>query len=137
MEEIMLKKIMQLSVFAVLCAVLTGCHSFNNNHRTVMDYANHFIDSGLKVDVVQPLFPYFNSEIAVSMKISGKEIGIYKYNINVAKQRQRLEQIIEDKCVFVEGMKYPVMVNGTFMLLGYEVNPQRDRIIEVFEAFPN
>lgn len=133
----MLKKIMQSFVFVLFAAILAGCNSFNNNHRTVMDAANHFIDSGMQVDVVQPLFPYFNSEIAVSMKISGKEIGIYKYNINVPKQRQRLEQIIDSKCVYVEGMKYPVIVNGTFMLLGYEVNPQRDRIIEVFNSFPN
>lgn len=133
----MLKKIMQSFILVLFAAILAGCHSFNNNHRTVMDAANHFIDSGMKVDVIQPLFPYFNSEIAVSMKISGKEIGIYKYNINVPKQRQRLEQIIDSKCVYVEGMKYPVIVNGTFMLLGYEVNPQRDRIIEVFNSFPN
>ena len=133
----MFKKSIKLFLFALLGAVLAGCHSFNNNHRTVMDAANHFIDSGMQVDVIQPLFPYFNSEIAVSMKISGKEIGIYKYNINVPKQRERLEQIIDSKCVYVEGMKYPVIVNGTFMLLGYEVNPQRDRIIEVFKSFPN
>lgn len=133
----MLKKSIKLFLFMFIAAVLTGCHSFNNNHRTVTDAVNHFIDSGIKIDVIQPLYPYFNSEIAVSMKISGKEIGIYKYNANVQKQRERLEQIIDSKCVYVEGMKYPVLVNGTFMLLGYEVNPQRDRIIEIFRSFPN
>lgn len=133
----MLKKIMLTLIFGTAMLLISGCNSFNNNHRTVMDAANFFIDNGMQVDVIQPLFPYFDSEIAVSLKISGKEIGIYKYNINVLKQRARLEHIIDTGCVYVEGMKYPVLVNGTFMLLGYEVNPQRDKIIEIFESFPN
>ena len=87
--------------------------------------------------IILGAYPYFNSNNALSLKIDGKEIGIYKYNINVPKQRERLETIHDNRCVYVEGMKYPVLVNGTFMLLGYEVNPQRDRIIELFESFPN
>ena len=133
----MLKKISLLSALFVMLLFICGCHSFKNNHRPVMDMVNYFIDSGIQPDVIQPLFPYFGAEIAVSMKIKGKDIGIYKYNINVQKQRERLETIIDSKCVYVEGMKYPVLVNGAFMLLGYEVNPMRDRIIEIFQSFPN
>lgn len=133
----MLKFSFRFVIFTLILSVLCGCKSYNNNHRTVMDAANFFIDNGIPVDVIQPLYPYFDSEIAVSLKIEGKEIGIYKYNINVPKQRARLKHIEGTKCVYVEGMKYPVLVNGTFMLLGYEVNPRRDSIIEIFESFPN
>ena len=133
----MLKKSLFLLFACCAVTVLVGCNSFKNNHRTIQEITNHFIDSGIEVDVIQPLFPYFNSEIAVSMEISGKEIGIYKYNTNVEKQRLRLEQIIDDGCVYVEGMKFPVIINGSFMLFAYEVNPQRDRIIEIFNSFPN
>lgn len=132
----MKKKIIALLFLSGLF-LLSGCYSFGNNHRTVVEVANHFTLNGLHIEVVQPLFPYFNSNNALSLKIDGKEIGIYKYNINVPKQRERLETIHDNRCVYVEGMKYPVLVNGTFMLLGYEVNPQRDRIIELFESFPN
>lgn len=125
------------TLFSAVILLLSGCYSFRNNHRTVVDVANHFTLNGLHIDVIQPLFPYFNAENALSLKIEGKEIGIYKYNINVDKQRERLKTIHDNRCVYVEGMKYPVLVNGTFMLLGYEVNPKRDRIIELFESFPN
>lgn len=132
-----MKTIKIFSAALMMVLFLSGCHSFNNNHRTLQHIVDHFRYSNLHVQVVQPLFPYFNSENAVSMTIKGKEIGVYKYNINVPKQRQRLERIADEKYVFVEGMKFPVLVNGTFMLLGYEVNPERDKIIEVFEKFPN
>ena len=131
----MLKKISLPLVCAVMLLTCSGCHSFKNNHRTVLDITNYFIDNGIQPDVVQPLFPFFGAEKAVSIKIKGKDIGIYKYNSNDPKQRLRLEAIINNKCVYVEGMKYPVLVNGSFMLLGYEVNPMRDRIIELFYAF--
>ena len=123
-----------LTALTVLCG---GCYSFNNNHRTLEHIVDHFRYSDLHVQVVQPLVPYFNAENAVSMTIKDKEIGIYKYNINNAKQKARIERITDEKFVFVEGLKYPVLVNGTFMLLGYEVNPDRDKIIEVFKKFPN
>ncbi|MBR2508647.1 MAG: hypothetical protein IKB71_02770 [Lentisphaeria bacterium] len=124
-------------LFTALLILLSGCYSFKNNHRTVVDVTNHFTLNGIHIDVIQPLFPYFNSENAISLKIEGKEIGIYKYNTNVPKQLERLKTIHDNRCVYVEGMKYPVLVNGAFMLLGYEVNPKRDRIIELFESFPN
>lgn len=132
-----MKKLFTGIFFAAIVMLLCGCYSFKNNHRTVVDVTNHFTLNGLHIDVIQPLFPYFNSENAISLKIDGKEIGIYKYNINVPKQLDRLKTVHDNRCVYVEGMKYPVLVNGTFMLLGYEVNPQRDRIIELFESFPN
>ena len=131
----MLRKFSLPLVCAVMLVICCGCHSFKNNHRTVMDITNYFIDNGIQPDVIQPLFPFFGAENAVSIKIKGKDIGIYKYNSNDPKQRARLETIIDNKCVYVEGMKYPVLVNGSFMLLGYEVNPMRDRIIELFYAF--
>lgn len=133
----MFKNTVKISVLTAAVLFMCGCYSFNNNHRTLADVVDHFRYSDLHVEVVQPLFPYFNSENAVSMKISGKEIGVYKYNINVPKQRIRLERISDDGFVYVEGMKYPVLINGTFMLLGYEVNPDRDKIIAVFNSFPN
>lgn len=125
------------TLFAAVMIFLSGCYSFKNNHRTVVDVTNHFTLNGLHIEVIQPLHLYFNSEDAISLKIAGKEIGIYKYNINVPKQLERLKTIHDQRCVYVEGMKYPVLVNGAFMLLGYEVNPKRDRIIEIFESFPN
>lgn len=132
-----MKKFCSLVLCSCALLLFSGCYSFANNHRNVMDVFRHFKDSGMEVDVVQPLFAYFDSESAISMKMNGKEIGIYKYNVTVQKQRERLERIKKDNFVYVEGKKYPVITNGTFMLLGYEVNPQRDRIIEVFNSFPN
>ena len=135
--EIFMRKVLFAMTFMMMLALLSGCYSFKNNHRTVVDVTNHFTINGLHIDVIQPLFPYFNADNAISLKIEGKEIGIYKYNINVPKQLERLKSIHSERCVYVEGMKYPVLVNGTFMLLGYEVNPKRDRIIELFNSFPN
>ena len=40
----MLKKISLPLVCAVMLLTCSGCHSFKNNHRTVLDITNYFID---------------------------------------------------------------------------------------------
>jgi hypothetical protein len=37
--------------------------------------------------------------------------------------------------VYVIGLKYPVKVNGSFVLMDFEKNPSRDAIVKAFESF--
>lgn len=131
----MLKKLVLSLTIAVSFLFFSGCQTYDNSYRTLLDMANHFADCGMPVDVIQPLMPYFDASDGITMLIKGNEIGIYKYDITKKVAKRRLEDIAKKKYVFISAQKYPVLVNGTFILIGYDVNEERNRIIEVFESF--
>lgn len=132
-----MSKIRLLFAILLLHLFVAGCRNsqFDNNYLTLMDVTGHLMESGIRIEEVQELMPFFEADSAVSLQIAGSQIGIYKYNVVLPAQKRRIEDIASKGYVFVEGLKFPVLVNGTFMLLGYEKNPERDRIIQAFSSF--
>jgi len=112
-----------------------GCDR-ENNHLTIDDLIKHFEKSGLKIESVSPLrADTIKAENAAAIRISGREIGVYKYDVNIAKEKVKIEKIQENGHVYIIGLKYPVIVNGSFILMDYERNPSKDKIVEAFESF--
>lgn len=137
-----MKKIMMFLAVVVMILAINGCAigRYDNNYKTMDDITRHFLNSGLRVDTIQPLMPFFNAKEGRSLLIDGTEIGIYKYEVSSSsvtaeKAKKRLDDIYNKGYVYIEGLKYPVLLNGTFMLIGYEKNPSRNKIIEVFQSF--
>ena len=130
----------------ILSAILTvllinGCAwgRYDNNYKTLNDITRHFLNSDLNVEAVQPVMPFFRAQGGRSFLIDGTEIGIYKFEVisgsTAKKSKEKLNDLYQKRYVYIEGLKYPVLLNGTFMLIGYEKNKSRNRIIEVFESF--
>lgn len=118
--------------------LLSSCLSFHkdNNHLTLADLLKHFKDKGVEIETVRPMrADTVKASNGAAVKIAGREIGIYKYNKGIRKQEQKLEWIIENDCVYIVGLKYPVKVNGSFVMIDFEKNPKKDKIIEAFESF--
>ncbi|MFA7231552.1 MAG: hypothetical protein WC071_09810 [Victivallaceae bacterium] len=126
---------------AVVCLAwfamfFSGCDDLQNNSLTTKDMVDHFVKNGIKVEQIQPVRPdVLKATEAVAVKISGTEIGIYKYNIDVKKQQEKVERITDEGFVYVLGLKYPVLVKGTFVLIGVDTNPQKDKIIAALKTF--
>ncbi|MBQ9788656.1 MAG: hypothetical protein IJW31_03555 [Lentisphaeria bacterium] len=137
----MLKKIVVFFVAVSAMFIISGCSigRYDNNYKTLKDMTNHFLMSDLDIDAVQPLMPFFRAQGGCSFLIDGTEIGIYKYEvvsgIAAPKAKEKLDDIYDKGYVYIEGLKYPVLLNGTFMLIGYEKNQSRNKIIEVFNSF--
>ena len=129
-----MKQTVKYILYTVLAAVLIGCMTVA--YIAGKQSRKPLVCKGVRIEILDSTENCFVTVPDVRKYLDrgyGKVIGLPIDSIDLVK----VEQIIDSKCVYVEGMKYPVIINGTFMLLGYEVNPQRDRIIEVFKSFPN
>ena len=76
-----------------------------------------------------------HAESGFSVMLGGRQVAFYKYNTRRKKMRKKLDWIIENKCVFILGQKYPAMVNGSFVMIDYEKNPKKDLLVKVFQEF--
>lgn len=133
-----MRKFLCLIITTVLTLAASGCVS-GNNHLAVEDFCQYLIDRGVPVTQVQPLrTEVFAAQHAWAFQIDGKpdqEIGVYKYDITNKKMRERLEKYEKDGYAMAMGLKYPVVVSGSFMLIGVEKNQYRAQIEEAARAF--
>lgn len=124
-----------LSLLVFLSFALTGCDR-DNNHRTLADVIKHFKDSGIKIDSIQPLLPLpVRAQDGVVLTIDGRQVGIYKYNMNKKKQVERLERIDKKGYLYIIGRRYPVKINGCFVMIDFLNHPKEKAIVEAFDTF--
>jgi len=120
----------------LLSAVLCSCATVDNNNRTMIDAITHFDDSGLKAERIYPaLADMIKAEAGAVLILDGQRFEIYKYNMNIPEQREKIERIRRNGEITIVGFKYKVLVNGSFMLLNYQGHPREADIIEAFENF--
>ena len=135
-----MKKFFTLIITLATMIFAAGCAT-GNNHLAVEDFCQYLIDNGVPVTQVQPLRPeVFAAQHAWAFQIDGKadqEIGVYKYDITNNKMRERLEKYQEDGYAMAMGLKYPVVISGSFMLIGVEKNSYRTQIEAAAKSFAN
>ena len=120
-------------LFAVL--LVAGCNK-DNNHLNLKNMTDHFVACGLKVEQVQPVEPgVVHATSAMAVTIGGKDIGIYKYDVNLDAQKKRIVRISDDGFIYIVGLKYPVMVNGSFVMIGAHSHTQKTEIVKAFNSF--
>lgn len=140
MFKVLFKRRFSVSAFlclsvSVILLFSTGCEK-ENNHLTLNDLLNHFEKCGIQIETIKPLkSDIIKAESGLSLKIGGREVGIYKYDLNKLKEREKIEKITQEGYVYIIGLKYPVKVNGSFVLIDFEKNPSRDAIVKAFESF--
>ena len=130
------------SFMAALLLLLTGCGLFSsretvdNNALNIPDLVRHFEKSGIKITSISLVrADVIHADDAVAIKIDGKEIGIYKFNIKIRKQREKLEHITSNGFVHLVGFKYNTITNGSFLMVGADGNPQYKELEKTFMAF--
>ncbi len=72
---------------------------------------------------------------AVLVGPNGKEIGIYIYDTKIKKQRDKLNYVKEHGYIYFNGQKIEACTNGNFMMIGHGKNPNKEKLVEVFESF--
>ena len=136
------KKIIFPAVIAVITVLAAGCSIFSggeksNNHLQMLDLADHLTKCGIPVTQVQAINPtVYGAESACAIQIANdKEIGVYKYDINIHRMAEDLEKFKRRGYAMTLGLKFPVLVYGSFMLVVVEVNDYRDQITEAMKTF--
>lgn len=88
------------------------------------------------MDGVRPLLPDpFRATSGCGIMVDGSEIGVYKYDRTSRVQRKRLERLAEQGRTYIQGIPYPIVVRGSFMIMGLEKNKQKRAILRVFDTF--
>ncbi len=122
-------------IVAVTVSFVAGCVT-SNNYLTLRDFADTLERAGIKIEQVQPIMPdVLKAENAVVLTIAGHELGVYKFNLELPQAAKRVDRIRKNGCVYFVGLKYPAMVRGSFVIVGYHSNPKKNEIIKVFERF--
>lgn len=137
-----------LSAFLIILSLslllfISGCTSTSDDAEkkygySFKDLTAHFKKCGIEVTSINPIradVPH--AEFAFAYTISGKQIGIYKYNPKMKKEKEKLEKIREQGFVYLCAIKYPAIVNGPFVMVDHNINPDEKKIVEAFKSFAN
>ncbi len=141
-----------VGVLACFACVFAGCRtedpnqvtridefdytSVINNHLTLMDFAVHLHESGIKVEQVQPLrADVLRATDALAIMIGKDEIGAYYFNTDVEQQRNIIAKYHKDGFAYILGFRFPVFMAGSFVLTGVEKHPQKKEIVKALRSF--
>jgi hypothetical protein len=132
--------LLALAVIALTALLsLPSCASQDNNDRSLGDMIAHFDERGLKATEIGPLDPTpAGAEAGVYLKISGREIGVYKFNLMRKKQKAKLDHAKERGFIGVLGRKFAeddFAINGSFVMIDFKANPEREKILDAFNSF--
>ena len=128
------------------CAVICKMHHaqpqgtwWNRVFTQGSDYHQSAVGTkdGFKIEVIRPLDPSpLSAAEALEFTIDGANIGVYKYDVNVKKQRERLNNIKKNNTVYFVGFPYPVYeVSGSFIVVGLDKHKQKKRILKSLRDF--
>jgi hypothetical protein len=130
-----MKKIYFFFLFLFLI-VLSGCSFSSNNDRSFWDVIKHFESSGVHVKAVNPLSTLqVKAAAAYAFTIGDRQVGVYKYDSNNKKHKERLLRVDETGVFYVVGICYKAIRNGSYILIDFENHPQKQEIISAFETF--
>ena len=69
------------------------------------------------------------------MMIEGREVAFYKYDLNLSKQRRKLEHIKETGVLYISGIPFEAEVNGSFVMIDHATNLKKKELIKAFRSF--
>ena len=123
----------------ITCLYISACSTASkNNNKRVDDLVEKFKSSEIKVDKqTQMLAPFIGASEGVALETTGviQSVEFYKFDVDIPSQKAALEKYSREGGFEVMGTKYPVIINGTFMLLIKPKHPKWSSIEKVFLAF--
>ena len=124
---------------AALTMVISGCYvQRQNNSASIRELLDHLVASGIPVESVQMTDADIvgaREAVAVKFRDNPREIGIYRYDLKRTDDCKKMDFAVENGFIYIHGSKYPVLVNGSFMILGYEKNTLKHELIAAMDTF--
>ncbi len=128
-----------VGIAAAAAMVMSGCYvQRQNNSADIRELLDHLAASGIPVESVQ----LTNADIigareavAVKFRDNPNEIGIYRYDLKRTDDSKKMDFAVENGFIYIHGNKYPVLVNGSFIVIGYEKNSLKHELIAALDSF--
>jgi len=107
----------------------------HQEERTIDKLLAQFEAAGLRVGKLTPLTNSAGAMRAVEAAVQGSPVRIYHFNVSDPRQREALKQIQEHQAIDADGKPEPALVNGPFVMTGYEGNASEAELQTLFKAF--
>lgn len=75
------------------------------------------------------------AEDGVSLRVADRDVAFYKYNVVRKKQRAKLEQIKKSGLLYIAGIPFEAVVNGSFVMIDHDKNQKKDELVKAFKNF--
>lgn len=139
MGEIDNKKTLSFLLLALTITVfvlaLIACTKGNNN-KSISDLVAHLKASGVPVGQQSTKqYAFIGAVDGCGLEIGGQEVEIYKFDTNDSSQRKILDKVKKEGTFTVMGFTVPAKVNGSFLILNYQDNPNIDALLKAFSKF--
>lgn len=136
MRKLFLKTICPILLVLTAISLISGCFRKENNSRTIAELVEHFNKSGLTIESATPTLPeMILAQDGIVVKISGKDVQLFKYDTRIQKQKEKLDKIYSNGKITILSVDFPAATNGSFVMLNYKGNPDEARLLETFESF--
>ena len=124
-------------LFAAAAVILCSACStpVENNDRTAQELCLYMMRAtGGKFDGMMAVEPIHADE-GFALKLANRQVAFYKFNTKYKKARARIEYVDKNKFIYIYGFKFPAISHGSFIMVDYEDNPLKDKLLEAFKSF--
>ena len=122
--------------FAAAVILFSGCRStVENNHRTAQELCRYMMQrTGGTFDGTMAVEPIHADE-GFALKVANRQVAFYKFNTKYKKARAKIEYVDKNGFIYIYGFKFPAISHGSFIMVDYEENPLKDKLLEAFKNF--
>ena len=119
-----------LLLFAVSCNSIK-----DNSDRTLQELASH-LTAQVGGTVEGKVFtPPVKAADGVSIRVEGREVFLYQYDLTLKKQRNKLDQIRKSGMLYINGIPFKAAGNGCFVMIEHETNIKKKELLQAFKSF--
>ena len=124
-------------LFAAAAVILcSGCKStVDNNNRTAAELCRYMMQqTGGTYDGAMAVEPIHADE-GFALKVANRQVAFYKFNTKYKKPRAKIEYVDKNHFIYIYGFKFSAVSHGSFIMVDYEDNPMKDKLLEAFKSF--
>ena len=120
----------------ILLIAAVSCNTIkDNSDRSLAELVSHMA-AQVGGTVEGKIFtPPVKASDGISMRVEGREVFFYQYDLSMKKQRQKLEQIHKSGMLYINGIPFKAAVNGCFVMIDHETNIKKKELLHAFENF--
>jgi len=124
-------------LFAAAALVLcSACNTtVDNSNRTAQELCLYMMQqTGGTFDGMMAVEP-IRADEGFALKLANRQVAFYKFNLKYKKARAKIEYVDKNHFIYIYGVKFPAVSHGSFIMVDYEDNPLRDKLLEAFKNF--